>query len=373
MNAQTKITASHAAIATADPSRHPSDAEVIAHIRERGVVGPVPPAMIEAMRDRLAGEDFERTISRIAQDPVMLFRLLAEYRRAGLDDVAATIEQIHGPGSEVEPEPTVSRAVEAFRERSSGKVAWRDALKAYQSALAAQDEIYSQESYDEEEGNAISLVTLGHLARLLMCPAPSLDAMTTKLAIYLAEEACELNDADLFRAQLTADAATMARKFSTGRTTRPVVVSELKQAERRLSRMCDEDGEEQRGIIVSILREAVEAIDRKPKPKSPIQEALEHWKLARGTLASQADKMTPSEEQNFWDGTNRLGNHILGEPITCAADAAAKLRIAVLPMDETSDGEAVLEGTKEPEQLDGLDARTRQICSIIRELEELDA
>ncbi|KQX18123.1 MULTISPECIES: hypothetical protein [unclassified Sphingomonas] len=239
-----------------------TDKQIIDCIRNRGVDGPVSKGMISAMRSRLEGEDFDRSVAAIARDPVKLFGLIAEYRRIGLEEVADTIESCYGPGSEAPITPSPRHdALAELASRPGRSESWNEVLASYHSALSAEKSFGASYKTFSEEGDKKSQelfdIKLNAFITLMMYPTPSLDALAIKLAIYAGDDGHEHCDVRLFQAQMAADAVRLARHTSHIDHLLPIVKAQIERAEEHLACWGEAEDHPEFRAVVSIYNDAL--------------------------------------------------------------------------------------------------------------------
>ncbi|MES2497101.1 MAG: hypothetical protein V4618_13385 [Pseudomonadota bacterium] len=107
---------------------------------------------------------------------------------------------------------------------------------------------------------------------------------------------------------------------------------------------------------------------------TPIQAAIAHWSASH-RLAHAEPELAPDEEKAEFRRREAIADQILTSPITCSADAAAKLRVALSYAEQSAAVEGVITGVDEADEvlLSDFGPADRQVYAIIRELEGLDA
>lgn len=312
-----------------------TDKEVVACIRERGVEGPVSKGMISAMRSRLEGEDFNSALAAIANDPVKLDKFLAECRRAGLEDFAEAVENRYGPGSEVPIEPHPKRdALAELASRSGETRTWGDVLDAYRKSVQADVEFHSADTESskdaEQRFEAIADARSAAFVTVMMYPAPSLEALATKLAIYAGEDGHEFSDAPVFQAQLSADAARIAHKLSGARDPLAFITALIARVERSMQRG-RECGDSDLDIykieqgVLSILKSATGDISREQDRQDPIAPATNDPDTKLYTAWNDLLRLLATEPQDGFTEEGALWERNLekAEEVLCQSKASS--------------------------------------------------
>ncbi len=142
-----------------------TDDEIVAWLRERQLVGPISPELIEAVRNDLEASDFERLIREVHSAGKMA-QLCAAYDEAGLDDLAAGLRRIF---------PVAS---------------WDEKLAVFRAALDAESEGATLEDNGQlsrDDLNKLSEASDAALQAVFLYPAPTFAAVIEKIDLYVSQ------------------------------------------------------------------------------------------------------------------------------------------------------------------------------------------
>jgi hypothetical protein len=360
---------------------------------------------------------------------------------------------------------TAIATADTVRERISGATTaareftapadWWACCAAYKEKKAASLAYAEGKTYEDTQADGLHFQAMAAFDELMLWPAPTLEAVATKLAMFAAEAAHELKNGPVYQAQITADAVRLANRYEhVGRlpgeldeqiewlsdsrdypqgeeATKLIAALEILEAARKdinvrsaapagafgqvlanfEAKLADlNQGDVDDDAVTRPYSEAYEALaDSEPATAT---EFLKKFRALWGGEASPDDQAVSAMMEDaerllkagdttiqrtlaYWTEEQRSGvgeasaevaeaawqrakayeRDILAQPITCARDAAAKLRVALINGEQSAVGEQIIAGIVEAEEIpleDAIVAGNRMAYSIIRELEKFD-
>ncbi|MFC0304419.1 hypothetical protein ACFSTI_29420 [Rhizorhabdus histidinilytica] len=179
----------------------------------------------------------------------------------------------------------------ATAEQATAPLAWEQAYETYQAARKSGVEYSESGAYIDEIGGPLGLTRYEALKTLLATPAPSLDALAIKLAIFAGDDGHEYEAAGVMQAHIMADALRLAHESSASPEITRIAVAQHEKAVESLSYYFDDAERAKRMEIQAISARVVEQITGKPV-------AIERSPVSWNDAVAALDAITV-EEQAF--------------------------------------------------------------------------